>query len=101
MGYYGADGDSLPFLDDDLRENPGVLRRHLHVGFIRLDLGERIVAWVVVRDGRVVDEAALIDHVARALTPHKRPRAILFVDSLPRNALGKVQKRELTVPPPR
>ena len=59
------------------------------------DLGERIVAWVVARDGSAIGEAELIDHVAAALTPHKRPRAVVFVDALPRNAMGKVQKRLL------
>ena len=44
-------------------------------------------------------ELALIDHVAATLTPHKRPRAVVFVDALPRNALGKVQKRLLAPPP--
>jgi malonyl-CoA/methylmalonyl-CoA synthetase len=56
------------------------------------DLGERIVAWVVRRDGAEVDERSLVDHVALVLTPHKRPREVRFVDALPRNALGKVQK---------
>jgi malonyl-CoA/methylmalonyl-CoA synthetase len=59
------------------------------------DLGERIVAWVVRRDGAEVDERTLVDHVALVLTPHKRPREVRFVDALPRNALGKVQKRLL------
>jgi acyl-CoA synthetase (AMP-forming)/AMP-acid ligase II len=58
------------------------------------DLGERIVAWVVAR-GAPPRPDALIDHVASALTPHKRPREIRFVDALPRNAMGKVRKREL------
>src|ERR1035441_2456617 len=59
------------------------------------DLGERVVAWVVRRDGAEVDERTLVDHVALVLTPHKRPREVRFVDALPRNALGKVQKRRL------
>jgi malonyl-CoA/methylmalonyl-CoA synthetase len=58
------------------------------------DLGERIVAWVVA-NGEPPEPDALIDHVAGALTPHKRPREIRFVDALPRNAMGKVRKREL------
>jgi malonyl-CoA/methylmalonyl-CoA synthetase len=60
------------------------------------DLGERIVAWVVLRDAaeRPTDRD-LADHVARLLTPHKRPRVIRWVDALPRNALGKVQKKAL------
>ncbi|MDP2289537.1 MAG: AMP-binding protein, partial [Actinomycetota bacterium] len=53
------------------------------------DLGQRIVAYVV---GEGVDPATLIQHVAIALSAHKRPREIRVVDSLPRNAMGKVQK---------
>jgi malonyl-CoA/methylmalonyl-CoA synthetase len=60
------------------------------------DLGERIVAWVVARDGVAPPpDEELADHVARLLTPHKRPRVIRWVDALPRNALGKVQKKQL------
>ena len=62
------------------------------------DLGQRIVAWVVCRDGASVTEQELVDHVAGSLTPHKRPREVHFVASLPRNALGKVQKRLLKAP---
>ena len=45
--------------------------------------------------GEVVDTAALIDHVAAQLSVHKRPREVRVVESLPRNALGKVQKNLL------
>ncbi len=54
------------------------------------DLGERVVAYVVA--AAPVTEAALADHVARTLAPHKRPRTVRFVDTLPRNPMGKVQK---------
>ena len=56
------------------------------------DLGERIVAFVV-GDGAIPQD--LIDHVAALLSVHKRPREIRVVDSLPRNAMGKVQKQQL------
>ena len=59
------------------------------------DLGERIVAFVVAGDAPPAQE--LIDHVAGQLAPHKRPREVRFVDSLPRNAMGKIQKNELEV----
>jgi fatty acid CoA ligase FadD36 len=59
------------------------------VGFADADLGERIVAFVV---GQGVDPQALIDHVAGSLSAHKRPREVRVVESLPRNAMGKVQK---------
>jgi fatty acid CoA ligase FadD36 len=62
------------------------------VGVADADLGERIVAYVV---GDGADPAALIDHVAALLSVHKRPREIRVVDTLPRNAMGKVQKQQL------
>jgi malonyl-CoA/methylmalonyl-CoA synthetase len=59
------------------------------------DLGERIVAWVVLEDGRSAEPDELSNHVANLLTKHKRPREVHFIDALPRNAMGKVMKREL------
>jgi malonyl-CoA/methylmalonyl-CoA synthetase len=59
------------------------------------DLGERIVAWVVCEPGRSATPDELTQHVATLLTKHKRPREVHFVDELPRNAMGKVMKREL------
>ncbi len=59
------------------------------------DLGERVVAWVVLRDGADAPADELVDHVASELAPHKRPRIVHFVSELPRNAMGKVQKQRL------
>ena len=59
------------------------------------DLGERIVAWVVTEPGRTATADELSEHVATLLTKHKRPREVHFIDELPRNAMGKVMKREL------
>lgn len=59
------------------------------------DLGERIVAWVVLADGGKADADDLADHVASLLAPHKRPRAVHFLDALPRNDMGKVRKADL------
>jgi fatty acid CoA ligase FadD36 len=56
------------------------------------DLGQRIVAYVVATG---TAEAQLIDFVAAELSVHKRPREVRFVDTLPRNAMGKVQKARL------
>ncbi len=57
------------------------------------DLGERVVAWVVAAEP--VEAGALADHVAASTAPHKRPREVRFVDTLPRNEMGKVQKIRL------
>jgi malonyl-CoA/methylmalonyl-CoA synthetase len=59
------------------------------------DLGERIVAWIVAREGKQPSEDELAGHVADLLTPHKRPRVVHFLDELPRNEMGKVQKKRL------
>ncbi len=56
------------------------------------DLGQRIVAYVV---GDLRDPGELSDFVAQTLSIHKRPREIRTADALPRNAMGKVQKKLL------
>ncbi|MBV9321925.1 MAG: acyl-CoA synthetase [Mycobacterium sp.] len=63
------------------------------VGLPDEDLGQRIVAFVV-GSGDVKPDA-LIDYVARQLSVHKRPREVRIVDTLPRNAMGKVLKKAL------
>jgi malonyl-CoA/methylmalonyl-CoA synthetase len=82
-------------------EIEGALLEHAGVAEVAVtgepddDLGERIVAWVVPADGEKPEEKELADHVARLLTPHKRPRVVRYLDELPRNAMGKVVKKEL------
>ncbi|WP_051498981.1 acyl-CoA synthetase [Nocardia sp. BMG51109] len=65
------------------------------VGLPDGDLGQRIVAYIVPRDGAEPTEKELIDHVADQLSVHKRPREVRLATSLPRNAMGKVQKKLL------
>ena len=74
-----------------LLTHPSVLEVAV-IGVADADLGERIVAFVV---GDAIEEQRLIDHVAAQLSVHKRPREIRMVESLPRNAMGKVQKQAL------
>jgi malonyl-CoA/methylmalonyl-CoA synthetase len=84
------------------REIEGCLREHPAVEDAAVtgepdgDLGERVVAWVVLKTDTDTGESELIDHVAAELAPHKRPRVVRFLDELPRNELGKVQKPRLT-----
>ena len=57
--------------------------------------GEVPVAFVVLRPDAPADASALADHCRASLASFKVPREIRFVDALPRNAMGKVEKKRL------
>jgi acyl-CoA synthetase (AMP-forming)/AMP-acid ligase II/uncharacterized membrane protein len=59
------------------------------------DFGQRLRAFVVVERGRETTEDDLKNYVKKNLARYKVPREIVFLDELPRNATGKVLKREL------
>jgi malonyl-CoA/methylmalonyl-CoA synthetase len=80
-------------IENALMEHPGVAEVAV-TGQPDPDLGERIVAWIVPA-GQRPSEQELVDHVARLLSPHKRPRAVRYLEELPRNDMGKVRKRDL------
>ena len=63
------------------------------VGVVDEDYGQRLRAFVV-RTGEV-SEDDLREHVKANLARFKVPREIVFLDELPRNATGKILKREL------
>ena len=74
-------------------EIDGVLESAV-IGIPHRDFGEAVVAVVVREDPSLqaaTIEAALADRIAR----FKQPKAVEFVDALPRNSMGKVQKAEL------
>ncbi|HEY2673103.1 MAG TPA: acyl-CoA synthetase [Rugosimonospora sp.] len=78
-------------VENALLAHPAV-REAAVVGVPHADLGQEIVAYVVAG---TVSAGELIDFVASQLSVHKRPRTVHLVESLPRNAMGKVQKRRL------
>ena len=83
-------------IETALLEHPGVAEAAV-TGEPDDDLGERVVAWIVATDDdSKPPEKEIVDHVARLLTPHKRPREVRYLDELPRNDMGKVQKKRLT-----
>ncbi len=56
---------------------------------------EAITAFVVLRDGHVVEDVEIIAHVKDRIAPFKVPKRVEFVEELPRNQSGKLLKREL------
>lgn len=82
------------------REVEDVLRRHpaVHdaavVGVAHPEWGEQVVA-AVEGPGSVADIDALLSLARAELARYKRPKRIVFVDALPRNALGKVVKADV------
>jgi acyl-CoA synthetase (AMP-forming)/AMP-acid ligase II len=64
------------------------------IGVPDLEWGEEVRA-VVVRRSPEVDEKGLMDYCHQRLASFKQPRSVVFIDELPRNAMGKVLKRDL------
>jgi fatty acid CoA ligase FadD36 len=78
-------------VENALLAHPGV-REAAVIGAPHPDLGQQVVAYVVAD---AVTEAQLIEFVTGRISAHKRPRQVHLVDQLPRNAMGKVQKKLL------
>lgn len=58
-------------------------------------LGEAVQAYVVLRPEAVVRSPELMQHCVASLPPIRRPQRIVFLDRIPRNAVGKVIREEL------
>jgi acyl-CoA synthetase (AMP-forming)/AMP-acid ligase II len=59
------------------------------------EYGQRLAAFLVLRDGETLDPDAVREHVRRHRARFCVPRDVVFLDELPRNATGKVLSREL------
>jgi len=62
------------------------------IGLPHGDFGEGVAAIVVPAPGASLDEQAVQDALSKNLAKFKLPKRVIFVDELPRNAMGKVQK---------
>ncbi len=57
--------------------------------------GEQVTAWVVMKAGASFDAGRLIEHAGTLLAPYKRPKEVKRLESLPRNHVGKIDRRGL------
>ena len=83
------------------REVENVLFEHLAVGDVAVigipdeKWGEAVKAIVVLREGAPGNAEEIVEFCKGKLAGYKRPRSVDFVEALPRNASGKVLKKEL------
>ena len=77
-----------------LGAHPDVLEAAV-VGVADEQFGQRLLGYVVLRPGAETDTQGLRTHVRDQLANYKVPRDILVLDELPRNASGKVVKKQL------
>jgi malonyl-CoA/methylmalonyl-CoA synthetase len=65
------------------------------IGLAHPDFGEGVTAIVVPAKGALIDEAVILEAIGTRLARYKAPKRVVFVEALPRNAMGKVQKAAL------
>jgi malonyl-CoA/methylmalonyl-CoA synthetase len=73
---------------------PGVIESAV-IGCPHRDFGEGVTAVVVCQKGATLDEKAVLNALNARLAKFKLPKRVIFVDDLPRNTMGKVQKNVL------
>ena len=81
-------------VEDLISGHPDVIEATA-IGVDDKDFGQRLRAFVVVKEGAVLTEEAIKDYVRDHLARYKVPREVLFLSDLPRNPTGKILKREL------
>ena len=65
------------------------------IGINDEDLGEKVVAIIVATEGARLGEKEVIAEIKSQLSGFKVPKEVKFIEQLPRNAMGKVQKNIL------
>jgi malonyl-CoA/methylmalonyl-CoA synthetase len=65
------------------------------IGIADADFGEKVIAVIVPEAGKSISAEEIQDYLSSLIAKFKQPRQIHFVDALPRNAMGKVQKNQL------
>jgi 2-aminobenzoate-CoA ligase len=86
-----------PEVENALMTHPAVLECAV-IGAPDAERGQIVAAFIVPREGILRDDALTVElqaHVRNAIAPYKYPRAIAYVDALPRTPTGKIQRFQL------
>ena len=81
-------------IESEIDAMPGVIEAAV-IGVPHADFGEGVTAVVVREKGAELDEQTVLKGLDGKLAKFKMPKRVIFVDELPRNAMGKVQKNIL------
>ncbi|MGH8850851.1 MAG: AMP-binding enzyme, partial [Casimicrobiaceae bacterium] len=81
-------------IEEELDALPGVAESAV-IGVADADLGEAVTAVVVAKTGHTLHEEELIAALKAEIAGFKVPKRVHFVEELPRNAMGKVEKSVL------
>ncbi|MER8864809.1 malonyl-CoA synthase [Mesorhizobium sp. M0751] len=81
-------------VESEIDALPGVAESAV-IGVAHPDFGEGVTAVVVRAPGSAISAAGIIEAIAGRLARYKHPKRVVFVDELPRNTMGKVQKNLL------
>ncbi len=81
-------------VESEIDEIPGVAESAV-IGLPHPDLGEGVTAVVVRKKGANLGEAEVLAALGERLAKFKQPKRVFFVEELPRNTMGKVQKNVL------
>jgi len=83
-------------VEDALLSHPSVVEAAV-VGAPDPKWVEAVVAFVVLRPDATSDAAELIAHVADQIASYKKPHRIILADTLPKTAVGKLDRKALRV----
>ena len=78
-------------VESEIDALPGVVESAV-IGVAHPDFGEGVTAVVAKKKGAELSEGAVIAALRERLAAYKLPKRVLFVEDLPRNSMGKVQK---------
>ena len=87
-------------IEDVLASDPAVVEAAV-IGVPDETWGEVVVAFVQARPGTTIDVGTLRARCSASLSPYKRPKAIHILEALPKNAVGKLDKKSLRDAAPR